>query len=281
VSEKGLLKLGFSPCPNDTFIFFALATGKISFPYSLDLVIEDVETLNQKALAKELEVSKLSFGVFGHVIDYYELLPVGAALGFGCGPLLVARRELDLSQARVAVPGFYTTAYLLLRLYAPELKEVISMRYDRIMPAVARGEVEAGLIIHEGRFVYQKYGLKKMVDLGAWWEEETKAPIPLGGIFVRREQAQEIKASLVLAIRKSLQYAKGNFSEALPYIKAYAQEMSEEVIKRHIKTYVNQFTEDLGEQGLQAVFLLLEQASRKGLIPGFREDFYFDWQEAR
>ncbi len=281
MSEKGLLKLGFSPCPNDTFIFFALANGKISFPYPLDLVIEDVETLNQKALARELEASKLSFGVFGHVLDHYELLLVGAALGFGCGPLLVARKEIDLAQARVAVPGLYTTAYLLLRLYAPELKEVIPMRYDRIMPAVARGEVEAGLIIHESRFIYQEYGLKEIVDLGAWWEEETGAPIPLGGVFVRRELPREIKASLASAIRKSLQYAKENFSEALPYIKAYAQEMSDEVIRKHIETYVNRFTEDLAKQGLQAVRILLEQASKKGLIPGFREDFYFGWQEAR
>ncbi len=280
MSEEGLLRLGFSPCPNDTFIFFALATGKISFS-PLDFVIEDVETLNQKALARELEASKLSFGVFGHVLNHYELLPVGAALGFGCGPLLVAKKEIDHAQARVAVPGLYTTAYLLLRLYAPKLKEAIPMRYDQIMPAVAQGEVEAGLIIHESRFVYQEYGLRKILDLGAWWEEETGSPIPLGGVFVRRELPQRIKTSLVFAIRKSLQYAKENFSEALPFIKKYAQEMSDEVIKKHIKTYVNQFTEDLGEQGLRAVRILLEQASKKGLIPGFREDFYFGWQEAR
>ncbi len=275
MSQKGLLTLGFSPCPNDTFIFFALVCKKVPSPTVFNLIIEDVETLNQKALVGELDVSKLSFGVFGHVLDLYELLPVGAALGFGCGPILVAQKEIDLSQAKVAVPGLYTTAYLLLSIYAPELKKILPMRYDQIIPAVISGEVDAGLIIHESRFVYQKYGLKKIVDLGQWWEKETNTPIPLGGIFVKRVLSAKFKRSLVNAISESLSYAKRHFKEALPYIKKYAQEVSEEIIEKHIKTYVNEFTENLGKEGLNAVRQLLKKAFSCSLIPNFREDFYF------
>ncbi len=275
MSQGDLLTLGFSPCPNDTFIFFALVCEKISFPITFNLIVEDVEALNQRALTGELDVSKLSFGVFGHVLDLYELLPVGSALGFGCGPLLVARKEIDLCQAKVAVPGLYTTAYLLLSIYAPGLKRVVPMRYDQIMSAVVSGEVDAGLIIHESRFVYPKYGLKKIVDLGEWWEKKNNAPIPLGGIFVRRKFSAEFKRFLVKAINESISYAKRHFGEALPYIKAHAQEMSEEIIKKHIHTYVNKFTEDLGQEGLKAVRLLLQKAFAYRLIPDFREDFYF------
>ncbi len=269
------LSFGLSPCPNDTFILGALVQGFVPPPVPLSFVLEDVEALNQKALAQELPVSKLSFGVFGHLLDAYELLPVGAALGFGCGPLLVAKKEVDLSRARVAVPGLYTTAYLLLRLYASEIGAIVPRRYDEIMPAVAQGEVEAGLIIHEGRFVYQDYGLRALVDLGAWWENHTGAPIPLGGIFIQRNLPLGLKIGLLKAIRESLAYAQKNKVKLWPFIKAHAQEMADEVIQRHIETYVNEFTMDIGLKGKEAVSILLHKAWEKGLFPNFREDFCF------
>ena len=280
MAEGAALRFGFSPCPNDTFILGALVQGLVPSPCPLEFVIEDVEALNQRALAGELEVSKLSFGVFGRLLDTYQLLPAGAALGFGCGPLLVARKEVDLATARVAIPGLHTTAYLLLRLYAPQVKEVVPLRYDQIMPAVSQGLVEAGLIIHESRFVYQDYGLKALVDLGAWWERCTKAPIPLGGIFVRRDLPEPLKAALTKAVSRSLAYAKKHRQKIWPFIKAHAQEMSDEVIEKHIRTYVNDFTEDLGREGRQAVRLLLEKAFHAGLIPSFGEDFCFEGEGA-
>ncbi len=275
VSEGKPLTFGLSPCPNDTFILGALIQGLVPCPCALRFLLEDVEALNKRALARELEVSKLSFGVFGYVLDTYELLPVGAALGFGCGPLLVAQGDVDLSQARVAVPGLHTTAYLLLRLYAPKLGEIVPYRYDEIMPAVSRGEVDAGLIIHEGRFVYPRYGLKALVDLGAWWEEHTQAPVPLGGIFVRRDLPLPQKQAVVQAISASLALAQRERDKIWDFIKTHAQEMADEVIEQHIKTYVNQFSVSLGKKGTQAVKILLKEAWEKGLLPVFREDFCF------
>ncbi len=264
LSYKIPLKIGFSPCPNDTFIFGYLAEGlfKGHFPYQF--VIEDVETLNQWALSGRLPVTKLSFGVFPEIIASYELLPVGAALGFGCGPLLVAKEPVaDLSQVSIAVPGLHTTAYLLLRFYAQRLGPVIPMRYDEIIPALCEGKIQAGLLIHEGRFVYQKYGLSALLDLGKWWEEKTGLPLPLGGIFIKRKLPLSVKKGVCEDIRQSLSLARQNPQAIWPFIAAHAQELSSETIQKHLETFVNTYTYELGPQGKEAVAVFLKLAQKE------------------
>lgn len=265
------LTLGFSPCPNDTFIFFALvhgrlAPGRVSFAPPL---LADVETLNCWALAGRLDVSKLSFHALGHVLDRYVLLGAGAALGRGCGPLLVARpgRLPDLAAARIAIPGAYTTAAMLLRLYLPEARRLQIMPFDRIMPAVARGEVDCGVIIHESRFTYREQGLSCLRDLGQWWEEETGLPIPLGCIVARRSLGAETARAVEEAIAASLRWARGHPDASLDYIRAHAQEMNEDVLQRHISLYVNDFSLAMGEEGRAAVAELLRRGREAGIFP--------------
>ncbi len=270
------LKIGLSPCPNDTFIFGALIKGlvKPSLPY--EFVLEDVETLNRWAKEGLLPITKLSFGALPEVIDSYELLPVGAALGYGCGPVLVATRSsLDLSRARIAVPGLHTTAYLLLRLYSP-LGEIIPLRYDQIIPALLRGEAEAGLLIHEGRFVYQKYGLFALADLGAWWEEKTGLPLPLGGIFVKRKLPEEDKAAFLQDLGASLSSAREDLSPLWDFIRENAQELAPETIRQHIETFVNRFTYDLGEEGRRAILAFTEFLQKEDLLPQEIPNIFFE-----
>ncbi|WP_022852942.1 1,4-dihydroxy-6-naphthoate synthase [Thermodesulfatator atlanticus] len=282
MSEKEVISLGFSPCPNDTFIFGALATRQIKANFSYKLVVEDVEKLNQQALSAELLVSKLSFGVFPAVIQKYQLLPVGGALGFGCGPVVVAKeKKLDFRLAKVAVPGFNTTAYFLFKFFAPQAQEIIPMRYDQIMPAVLNGEVDVGVLIHETRFVFDKYGLVKIADLGAWWEEETGLPIPLGGIFIKKDLDSQIKELVLEDINKSLWFAQKNKEKVWPYICRLAQEMDEKIINQHINTFVNEFTFWLSEEGRQAVSFFLEKCRQNGLLEHIPVDFLFLPEEAR
>ncbi|MGC8903577.1 1,4-dihydroxy-6-naphthoate synthase [Thermus sp.] len=261
------LALGYSPCPNDTFIFYALAHGRVESPVPLEPVLEDVETLNRWALEGRLPLTKLSYAAYGRVRDRYVALRSGGALGRGVGPLLVARRPLPrLEGARVAIPGRNTTAFLLLSLYAQGFHPV-EVRYDQILPLVAQGEVEAGLIIHESRFTYPKYGLAKVVDLGEWWEEETGLPLPLGAILARRDLGEGLILELDRAVRRSLEYALAHPEEALDYMKAHAKELSEEVIWAHVRTYVNGFSLDVGEEGERAVARLFAEAEARGLVP--------------
>jgi len=232
--------------------------------------LEDVETLNRLALAGELEVSKVSCHLLGHIRDKYVMLDSGAALGRGCGPLLVGREGVDPSTLRgrpVALPGRYTTAALLLRLFDPTLNNLVYLPFHEIMPAVARGEVAAGVIIHESRFTFQKYGLVKLVDLGEWWERASGHPIPLGGIVARRSLGCETVRSIGSAIRSSIEHAMANPGAATPYIRAHSQEMSDEVCAAHIGLYVNEFSLGLGMAGRQAVRVLLERAENAGIIP--------------
>lgn len=258
------LSLGFSPCPNDTFIFHALVTGLVSVPgVSFTERLEDVETLNRLALDSALDVTKVSYGVLPRLLDEYVLLRSGGALGRGCGPLLVARESLrpqDLRDARIAIPGRLTTANLLLRLFAPELPPGQEMVYSEIMPAVARGEVDAGLIIHESRFTYPAHGLHPIVDLGEWWERETGTPIPLGAIVARRVLGADLIRSLEEGIRRSVEYAFADPGASAGYVQAHAQEMDPEVVRSHIDLYVNEFSVDLGEEGEAAVRELLARA---------------------
>jgi 1,4-dihydroxy-6-naphthoate synthase len=265
------LTLGFSPCPNDTFMFYPLVhglvdTGGISYRERL----EDVETLNLLALAGELDVSKVSYHALGHIRDDYALLRSGSALGRGCGPLLVAADRIDPADLRgrtIAVPGRYTTAKLLLRLFDPLLDRFIVMPFNEIMGAVQSGSVDAGLIIHESRFTYRELGLHKLLDLGEWWEAETGLPIPLGGIVARRSLGAETIAAVERALKAGVGYARSHPDEAARYIGEHAQEMSPEVCAAHIGLYVNDFSTDLGEEGIRAITCLLQRAEGAGLIP--------------
>jgi len=265
------LSLGFSPCPNDTFMFYPLVhglvdTGGLGFTERL----EDVETLNRLALQGALDVSKVSYHALGHIRDEYALLRSGSALGRGCGPLLVATEGFDPADLRgrtIAVPGRYTTALLLLRLFDPRLVNFLVMPFNEIMDAVLRGDADAGLIIHESRFTYQGYGLHKLVDLGEWWEAKTGLPIPLGGIVARRALGEENIKAIEGALRDGVAYSRQHPALAAHYIREHAQEISEEVCSAHIDLYVNDFSVELGDEGIKAVQCLMRRAEEVGIVP--------------
>ncbi|MEW6500328.1 MAG: 1,4-dihydroxy-6-naphthoate synthase [Thermodesulfobacteriota bacterium] len=264
--------LGFSPCPNDTFIFHALVHGLVGgdCPPFAAPELADVETLNEWALAGRLDVTKLSFHAYGQVLDRYVLLSAGSALGRGCGPLLVARTALEqarLPELTIAIPGRYTTAALLLRLFAPRCTKLAVMRFDRIMPAVAEGRVDAGVIIHESRFTYPQHGLTLIRDLGQWWEAETGVPIPLGGIVARRSLGEATLRAIDRAIRSSVRLAFANPQAARPYIRQHARELDETVIAGHIGLYVNSYSEKLGAEGEAAVREFLRRGAAAGALP--------------
>jgi len=270
---KSPFTLGISPCPNDTYIFDAWINGRLgpdAPPVSARL--EDIDTLNHLALQGMLDLAKVSFFAYGLLRGHYQLLQAGGALGRGCGPLLVTRnknlaqQDLAGGKARVAVPGELTTAHLLLRLFAPGLQSVHALPFERIMPALSRGEFDAGVIIHEGRFTYQACGLHMLCDLGAWWEQETGHPIPLGCIVARNSLAPDMIALLERTIRASLLHARAHPDDARDYIRAHAQEMDEQVIGRHIGLYVNSFTENYGDGGRAAIACLLERAQAADLL---------------
>ena len=267
------LRVGLSPCPNDTFIFHALLEGFVELEgFRLEPVFEDVETLNVMARNGELEITKISFHAYGHLRDTYKLLQAGAALGRGCGPLIVVREgdeERDLSTAKIAIPGKLTSANLLLRLFAPRVPagSLVEMTFDRIMDAVKTGQVDAGLIIHESRFTYGELGLRKLVDLGDWWEESHGYPIPLGGIIARLDIGSEAIASFDDALSRSVLHARNHPEDSRDYVRQYAQEMDDAVTAAHIGLYVNDFTVNLGREGREAVRHLLEIAEREDIIP--------------
>jgi 1,4-dihydroxy-6-naphthoate synthase len=272
------LSLGFSPCPNDTFIFHALVHGRVPCGgLRFTERLEDVETLNRLALSGALDVSKVSYHLLGHILKDYLLLASGGALGRGCGPLLVAREPLDpwrLAGKRIALPGQYTTAALLLRLFDPSLVDFVYLPFDKIMGAVADGSVAAGVIIHESRFTFASHGLVQLVDLGRWWERETGHPIPLGGIAARRSLGRETLLALERGIAMSVGYAFDDPAQARPYIRAHSQEMSDQVCDAHIGLYVNDFSRGLGNEGEAAVRLLLDRAAEAGIIPAPSEPIF-------
>jgi 1,4-dihydroxy-6-naphthoate synthase len=261
------LTLGFSPCPNDCFLFYALAHGLVdSEPVAVRLA--DVEELNRLARDGALDVSKLSYHAYAQVADEYVMLPSGGALGKGVGPLIVTRERLDDLRGRtVAVPGGLTTARLLLGLSQGDDLVLRELRYDRIMPAVAAGEVDAGLIIHESRFTYAEHGLVKHLDLGEWWESTTGRLLPLGGVAARRSLGPERLDRLAAAIRASMDFAYRHPELVEPYVAEHAQELSREVRQRHIDLYVNRYSRDLGQEGREAVDELFRRGRERGLIP--------------
>ena len=250
------LTFGFSPCPNDTFAFHALVHGLVDAPFAVEPVLLDIEELNRRAHDGALGLTKLSVGAFSAVGDRYRLLRSGAALGHGVGPLVVARDAQSLETAvrgRVAIPGRETTAFRLLGLAAPALGEVVELRYDRILGAVSRGEVGAGLIIHESRFTYQDHGLVKVVDLGDWWEGATGLPVPLAGICARTDLPPDVITAAEVAIRASVAYAFAHPDASRSYVRAHSQEMSDAVCDAHIRLYVNEHSLDIGDDGLRAI----------------------------
>ncbi|MBS3967142.1 MAG: 1,4-dihydroxy-6-naphthoate synthase [Truepera sp.] len=270
------LSLGYSPCPNDCFIFYALAHRRVATAPTVKVHLDDVEALNQLALQGVLDASKLSYHAAFLVSEEYVMLRSGGALGQGVGPLIVSRVPLrSLAGRRIAVPGRLTTANLLLQLSQPDTVP-ITMRYDQIMPAVAAGQVEAGLIIHESRFTYPHYGLIKHQDLGAWWEAETGLPLPLGGIMARRSLGRAVIERLDEAIRASLSYGYAHRAEAQPYIAAHAQELAATVMQQHIDLYVNDYTRDLGQTGKEAVTTLRRLGQARGLLPHNSAPLFWD-----
>lgn len=265
------ITLGFSPCPNDTFIFDALVNQKIhTRGLSFDVVLEDVETLNQWALAGKLDVTKLSYATLLRVHAQYALLHSGSALGNGVGPILVAKEQLPLEQIdtyRIAIPGTHTTANLLLTLAFPQATNKTEVLFSEIEQRVLSGEFDAGLLIHESRFTYDSKGLHRLIDLGDWWETETGAAIPLGGIAARRDLSPELVRTIDELIRESVLYAWRQYPELAPYVVSHAQEMDTDVMRKHIDLYVNEYTTDLGPVGEQAIKTLFQKAAAAKLIP--------------
>jgi len=295
------LSLGFSPCPNDTFIFDAMIHQKIDTEgLSFDVVFDDVETLNQKAFRADLDITKLSYHAYAYLTEKYVLLHAGSALGFGVGPLLICENEdyiladglqnlrlqnSDLrpqtpdlrsltSDLKIGIPGKYTTANFLLSLAYPEAKNKIEMKFFEIESALLNHTIDMGVIIHENRFTYQKKGLKKIIDLGEYWEDLTKGPIPLGGIMVKREHPEEIKQKVNRIIKRSVQYAFDHPDSGMDFISSLSQEMSKEVINKHIELYVNKFSLDLGEVGRKAVHTFFEEAHKLEIIPKTKQNLF-------
>ena len=257
------LSLGFSPCPNDTFIFDALVNKKIDIKgFEFDVKLEDVQTLNEWALRQELDITKISYGVLPLVTHHYVLLESGGALGKGVGPLLIAKTKMridELDDKLVAIPGENTTAHMLFSLAFPDVKNKLFKMFNEIETAVLNEEVDAGVIIHENRFTYQDKGLHKLVDLGDYWETKTQLPIPLGGITAKRSLDQKIVIEIDKLIQQSVEYAfRHNYEQLSDYVKLHAQEMSERVMRQHIDLYVNNFSVALGEDGRKAVEKLLQ-----------------------
>ena len=271
--DTSRFRFGFSPCPNDTFAFWAAVHGATDSPISFEPELADIETLNERAVHGEdaPTVTKLSLPAFARCMDRYAILSSGAALGFGCGPLVVCRdpdmQLEDLNRARVAIPGKHTTAYLLMAGLLPEVREVVSMRFDEIMPAVISGACDAGLVIHESRFTYAQHGLNQLADLGVLWEQETKGPLPLGVICARRDLSDGDFQSIEQALRKSVRMARRSPELPRAWIREHAQEMEDDVCQRHIELYVNDFSEDLGDVGRAAIDELLRRGRSYGLLP--------------
>ncbi|HTM97388.1 MAG TPA: 1,4-dihydroxy-6-naphthoate synthase [Pedobacter sp.] len=281
------LTLGFSPCPNDTFIFDALIHHKIDTEgLTFDVSYHDVETLNQKALQGELAITKLSFNAFAHVVNQYALLNAGSALGFGVGPLLICKQEnlaqitgqlqTENGKLRTGIPGKYTTANFLLSIAYPHLINKKELVFNEIENALLNDQIDVGLIIHENRFTYQEKGLAKIIDLGDHWEQLTGCAIPLGGIVINRNIDPSIQQKVDQLIRKSVEYAFANPKSGIDFIRQHAQEMSEEVMYKHIELYVNQYSINLGKEGKSAIDTLFSMAQEKGAMPKFTESLYVD-----
>ncbi|MCD6067726.1 MAG: hypothetical protein K0S33_2552 [Bacteroidetes bacterium] len=268
------ITLGFSPCPNDCFIFDAIVNKRIDLEgLDFNIKMEDVETLNRWAIEGKLDTTKLSFHAYAYLTEMYQLLNAGSALGFNCGPLLISKKEISREQVqhtdlKIAIPGKLTTANFLLSLAFPNAINKTELVFSGIEEGVLSGEFDAGLIIHENRFTYEQKGLKKIIDLGEYWESLIHAPIPLGGIVIKRELPVALKQKVDRLIRQSVEYAFANPMASRAFVKEHAQEMDEAVMQKHIDLYVNQYSVDLGDLGRNAVNLMMKKAQELKLIGG-------------
>lgn len=265
--------LAYSPCPNDTYIFAALTNGLLADAPPVRVHFADIEELNSAAARAEYELTKVSYGAIPYLMDRYRILRSGGALGRGCGPLVVTRPGVatnleSLRDLRVAIPGERTTAFMLLQLALGQRPRIRQLRFDAIIPAVAAGEVDAGLIIHESRFTYQDAGLVSVADLGDWWESVTGMPIPLGAILARNDLGEERARAIDGAIRDSLGFARTNPDAIMPFVREHAFEMSDDVMRKHIDLYVNDFSRDIGTDGIAAVEELFTRARAAGILEG-------------
>lgn len=274
------ISLGFSTCPNDTFIFDAMVHGRIDTEgLEFEVMMADVEELNKGVKEGTFAVSKLSYHAYAHVADRYRLLSAGSALGFGNGPLLISKHKIypdEVPSACVAIPGENTTANLLFQIFFPEAQNKKVYLFSDIEEAILSGEVDAGVIIHENRFTYHKKGLRKIIDLGQEWERKTESPIPLGGIVVSRTLDEEIQAKVNRVMARSVDYAFENPQASYAFVKQHAQEMEDEVMRKHISLYVNEFTRDLGEVGKKAIWTLYREATNAGIFPSVPEDIFVE-----
>ncbi len=273
-----MLTLGFSPCPNDTFIFDAMIHGKIDTE-GLDFQVEmaDVEVLNKKAMEGTIDITKLSYHAYAYLTHQYQLLHSGSALGNNCGPLLIAKKEFTYKQIptlKVAIPGKYTTANFLLSYAFPNLNNRKEMLFSDIENAVLTENADAGLIIHENRFTYMEKGLVKLIDLGEYWEMNTGLPIPLGGIVVRRNIPTDTQQKINRVLSRSVEFALKNPDQTLPFVRQYAQEMDDKVMMQHINLYVNDYTLDLGEKGRQAIRHMYRKAAELDIAKIKNEDIF-------
>jgi len=274
------LSLGFSPCPNDCFMFDAIVNRRIDLEgLEFAVHLDDVEALNEAALAGQAQVTKLSYHTYAFCTERYVLLDAGSALGRNCGPLLISKRaiaeaEVAAGALRIAIPGKYTTANFLLGLAFPDARNKTELVFSAIESAVLSGECDAGLIIHENRFTYEAKGLKKIIDLGEYWERTTGAPIPLGGIVISRLLPDDVKTRVNRVVRRSVEYAFAHREVSLPFVRKHAQEMSEDVMYRHIDLYVNEFSIDLGPEGRRAIDLLFDTAIAAGTIPPVKNNLF-------
>jgi 1,4-dihydroxy-6-naphthoate synthase len=274
------LSLGFSPCPNDCFMFDAMVHGRIDLEgLDFDVRMADIEALNSAAFAGAVDITKLSFHAYAYCADDYVLLDAGSALGRNCGPLLISQRpiapeEVAAGDVRIAIPGKYTTANFLLSLAFPRATDKSECLFSDIERGVLDGRFDAGLIIHENRFTYADRGLKKIIDLGEFWESETGAAIPLGGIVISRRLPADVRQRVNRVMRRSVEYAFANRDASLPFVRANAQAMSDEVMYKHIDLYVNEYSVDLGVDGRRAVEVLFERARNSGVIPEMKEDLF-------
>ena len=274
------LTLGFSTCPNDTFIFDAMIHNKVDTEgLEFEVLMADVEELNRNAFAGNIDITKLSYHSYLYVANHYKLLNSGSALGYKNGPLVIAKRNIHPEKStglKIAIPGKHTTANLLLSVLYPNLNDKAEFLFSDIEDAVINEVVDAGLIIHENRFTYEKRGLVKIADLGEEWELQTKCPIPLGGIVIHRKYSSEIQQKVDRVLKRSVEFALDNPDSGKDFVKCYAQELEDEVIKMHIALYVNNFTVNLGEAGRNSVFRLFERAINLGITENLPVDIFVD-----
>ncbi len=272
--------LGFSTCPNDTFIFDAMVNGRIDTEgLRFELHLADVEELNQLAFKSTLDITKVSYHAFAYLSETYQLLTAGSALGFNNGPLLISKHKIfpdELAGLKIAIPGKFTTANLLLSIAYPHLLHKKEYLFSNIEEVILSGEADAGVIIHENRFTYHARGLKKIVDLGEYWDQLTGLPIPLGGIIIRRSLPLEVRLKVNRVLRRSVEYALDNPNESLSFVKQHAQAMEEEVMRNHIQLYVNDFSIDLGTKGREAITTLYNKGIEKAIFPPLLPSYFVE-----